>query len=65
MVRCPKCRIKGDYYTPLATLDRDFDGDKMCEINKVECDACDFQFLVKDIYKMKHEYGFNIGFSAD
>lgn len=65
MVRCPKCGIKGDYYTSLVILDIDFDGDRMYEINKVECDECGHQFLVKDIYKMKHEYGVNIDFSTD
>lgn len=65
MVRCPKCGIKGDYYTPLATLDTDFDGDEMIEINRVKCDECGHQFLVKDFYKVKYEYGVNLSFSLD
>lgn len=65
MVKCPKCGIKGDYYTLLVTLDRDFDGDRMIEVNKVECEECKHQFLVRDIYKIEHEYGTNIVFSAD
>lgn len=65
MVRCPKCGIKGDYYTPLTTLDRDFDGDKMMELNRVECDECHHKFLVKDVYTIKFEYGTNIELDFD
>jgi DNA-directed RNA polymerase subunit RPC12/RpoP len=65
MVKCPKCGIKGDNYTIVETLDRDFDGDRMIEINKVECEECKHQFLVRDIYKIKYEYSTNIVFSAD
>lgn len=65
MVKCPKCGIKGDYYTPLTTLDRDFDDNKMIEINRVECNECRHQFLVRDVYTIKYEYGVNINFDAD
>lgn len=65
MVKCPKCGVKGDYYTPLATLDRDFNDNIMIEVNEVECDECGHQFLVRDIYKIEYEYGTNISFEID
>lgn len=67
MVTCPKCGIKGDYYTPLVTLDTDSDGDTIFKLNKVECVECQHQFLVRDVYTIKYEYGVNIviDFDAD
>ncbi len=65
MVKCPKCGIKGEYFTTLATFDRDFDDNKMIEINKVECDECKHQFFIREIYKVEYEYSTNISFSAD
>ena len=58
MVKCPKCGTK-DYYTPLATLDRDFDGDRMIELNEVKCDECNHYFVVKDVFKIKYDYSTN------
>lgn len=53
MVKCPRCGNKGyNSYTSLTNLDRDFDGDKMTEINKVECDECHYQFTVKEKFKI-------------
>jgi len=66
MVKCPKCGIKGNYnYTSLATFDRDFDDNRMIEIQKVECDECKHQFFVREIYKIEYEYSTNIDFSMD
>lgn len=62
MVKCPKCGIRGDYYTPLATLETNFNDDRMIKINRVECDECRHQFLVRDVYKIKYDYGTNIDF---
>ena len=65
MIKCPKCGIVEDYYAVLTTLDRDFDGDRMIEVNRVECDECKHQFLIREIYKIEYEYSTNIDFSAD
>ena len=66
MVKCPKCGIKGwENYYPIATLDRDFDGDMMIETNKVECAECKHQFLVRDIYRIEYENSTNIFSNAN
>jgi len=61
MVKCPKCGIKGwDYYYPIATLDEDFDGDVMVQINKVECYECHHQYVVKEFYHLKFDESYNV-----
>ena len=60
MVKCPKCGIRGDYYTTIATIDRDIDGNKMIETNIVECDECKHWFTVEEVYKITLEYFYNV-----
>ena len=62
MVKCPKCGAKGwNNYYPIATLDRDFDGDMMIETNKVECMECHHQYTVKEVFKLSLENCYNVG----
>ncbi len=61
MVKCPKCGIKGwDNYYPIATLDRDFNGDRMIETNKVECAECHHHYIVREIYTLTFDTSDNI-----
>lgn len=61
MVKCPKCGVKGwDYYYPIATLDEDFDGDTMIQINKVECMECHHHYTIKEFFKVSFEKSYNV-----
>ena len=61
MVKCPKCGVKGwDYYYPITTLDRDFDGDTMIETNEVECMECHHHYIVKEFFKLSFEKSDNV-----
>ncbi len=66
MVKCPKCGIKGwDYYYPITTIDRDFDGEKMIETNKVECTECHHHYIIREFFKVSFEKSCNITFTFD
>ena len=61
MVKCPKCGAKGwENYYPIATLDTDYDDDKMIQINKVECAECHNQYVVKEFYHLTFEKSYNV-----
>lgn len=60
MVRCPKCGIKGDYYTIIETFDREINGNIMIELSDVECDECNYHFVVKDVFRINYDYSTNV-----
>ena len=61
MVKCPKCGVKGwEYYNTIATLDTDFDDDKMIETNVVECTECHHRYHIREIFKLSFEKSYNV-----
>ena len=60
MVKCPKCGIKGDYYTIVEIIDKEINGNIMIELNEVKCDECNHHFVVKDVFKINYDYSTNV-----